>query len=92
MKYILISVLMIIIGLIGILKNKRPKYEDGPGFAINTNFYLMFYMLFIMGIIFLIIEVKSYFQKSYYKIEKQYGIYNYLSNNDNNRLKRNIKN
>ncbi len=61
MKYLIISILMIIIGLIGILKNKRPKYEDGPGFAINTNFYLIFYGLFILGIIFFIIEIKSYF-------------------------------
>lgn len=52
---------MIITGLIGILKNKRPKYEDGPGLAINTNFYLMFYLLFILGIMFFIIKVKSYF-------------------------------
>jgi len=61
MKYILISIMMIIIGLIGILKNKRPKYEDGPGLAINTNFYLMFYLLFIVGVIFLIIELKRCF-------------------------------
>lgn len=61
MKYILIDILIIIIGLIGILKNKRPKYEDGPGFAININFYLMFYGLFIAGVIFLILEIKSYF-------------------------------
>jgi hypothetical protein len=52
---------MIIIGLIGILKNKWPKYEDGPGLAMNTNFYFMFYGLFILGIISLIIEMKSYF-------------------------------
>jgi hypothetical protein len=52
---------MIIIGLIGILKNKRPKYEDGPGLAINTNFYLMFYFLFILGIIWLILELKRYY-------------------------------
>ncbi len=59
--YLIISILAIIIGLFGILKNKRPKYEDGPGFAINTNFYLMFYGLFILGIIALIIEIKSCF-------------------------------
>ena len=52
---------MIIIGLIGILKNKRPKYEDGPGFALEANYYMAFYLLFIMGIVFLIIKVKSYF-------------------------------
>jgi hypothetical protein len=59
--YIIISFLAIIIGLIGILKNKLPKYEDGPGLAMNTNFYLMFYGLFILGIISLIIEIKSHF-------------------------------
>ncbi|MDR0230112.1 MAG: hypothetical protein LBI72_13780 [Flavobacteriaceae bacterium] len=61
MMYIIISFLAIIIGLIGILKNKLPKYEDGPGLAMNTNFYLMFYGLFILGIISLIIEIKSHF-------------------------------
>ncbi len=59
--YIVISILMIIIGLIGILKNKKPKYEDGFSLAINTNYYLMFYLFFILGVIFLIIKIKSYF-------------------------------
>jgi hypothetical protein len=61
MVYIIISFIAIIIGLIGILKNKLPKYEDGPGLAINTNFYLMFYALFIAGVISLIIKIKNYF-------------------------------
>lgn len=52
---------MIIIGVIGILKNKWPKYRDGPGFAIETNYYFAFYVLVIMGIVFLILEIKSYF-------------------------------
>lgn len=55
--YIIISILAIIIGLIGILKNKWPKYEDGPGFAINTNFYFMFYGLFFAGILSLVIKL-----------------------------------
>ena len=55
--YIIISILAIIIGLIGILKNKLPKYEDGPGFAINTNYYLMFYGLFFAGILSLVIRI-----------------------------------
>lgn len=57
MIYIIISVLMIIIGLVGIIKIKKPKYEDGPGFAIETNFYLAFYVLVIMGVVFLILEI-----------------------------------
>lgn len=61
MIYIVFSVLAIIIGLIGILKNKLPKYRDGPGFAAEVKFYLMFYGLFILGIIALIIEIRSYF-------------------------------
>lgn len=52
---------MIVIGLRGILKNKWPKYKDGPGFAIETNFYFSNYALLIGGIIFLIIKLKSYF-------------------------------
>jgi hypothetical protein len=39
---------MNIIGLIGILKNKRPKYRHGPGVAIEANYYYAFYVLFIM--------------------------------------------
>ncbi len=61
MKYIIIYVIMIVIGIIGILKNKRPKYENGPGFALETNYYIAFYLLAIFGIIFLIIKIKSYF-------------------------------
>jgi len=56
MIYIVISLLAIIIGLIGILKNKRPKYEAGPGFAIETNYYLGSYLLVIAGIFYLIIR------------------------------------
>ena len=52
---------MIIIGIVGIVKNKRPKYEDGPGFTLEINYYIAFYLLVIVGIIFLIIKIKSYF-------------------------------
>jgi len=47
---------MIIIGLIGIFKNKLPKYRDGIGFAAEMKFHLYFYLLFIMGCVFLLIE------------------------------------
>lgn len=50
MIYIIISILMIIIGLIGIWKNKRPKYRDGLGFAADVKFYILFYGLVIAGI------------------------------------------
>ena len=50
---------MIIIGLIGIFKNKLPKYRDGPGFAMEMNYYLLFYIIAIMGIVFLILEIKE---------------------------------
>ncbi len=56
MIYIIISVLSIIIGIIAILKNKRPKYEDDPGFAIETNYYFGSYLLVIAGIIYLILK------------------------------------
>lgn len=57
MIYIVISVLMIIIGLIGIFINKLPKYRDGPGFALDMNYYLLFYGLVIMGCVFLMLEI-----------------------------------
>ena len=52
---------MIVIGLRGIVKNKWPRYKDGPGFAIDTNYYFSNYVMFVGGIIFLIIEIRSYF-------------------------------
>lgn len=59
--YIIISLLSIVIGLIGVVKNKRPEYEDGPGLATNTNYYLLFYGMLIFGVVSLIIEIKSLF-------------------------------
>lgn len=50
---------MIIIGVIGIWKNKLPKYSDGLGFASEVKFYILFYVLVILGVIFLIIEFKQ---------------------------------
>lgn len=50
---------MIIVGLIGIIKNKWPKYENGLGFAINANFYFLFYFLFIVGIGMLVIRIRQ---------------------------------
>jgi len=47
---------MVIIGLIGIFKNKLPKYRDGVGFAADMNYYFAFYAMVIMGCVFLIIE------------------------------------
>jgi hypothetical protein len=41
MEYIMIAI-MIIVGLIGIIKNKWPKYENGLGFAINANFFFIY--------------------------------------------------
>lgn len=60
MTYIIISVLMIIIGLIGIWKNKLPKFRDGAGFAADMNYYLVFYAMVIMGFVFLIIEFSGH--------------------------------
>ena len=57
MNYITFSLLMIVVGVIGILKNKFPKYRDGVGFSISLNYYLMFYGLVILGVLFLILEI-----------------------------------
>ena len=59
MIYIVISIVMILVGVIGIIKNKKPKYEDGLGFSIEVKYYVSFYALLIMGIIFLILEIKE---------------------------------
>lgn len=57
MEKIVVGILFLVIGLIGILKNKLPKYEDGPGFAIETNYYLGSYLLAIIGGAILVIEI-----------------------------------
>lgn len=59
MIYILISILMIIIGLIGIYKNKLPKHSSSFGFTMNLNYYVAFYAMVITGVIFLIIIFTS---------------------------------
>lgn len=57
MEKIVVGILFLVIGLIGILKNKSPKYEDGPGFSIETNYYLGSYLLAIIGGAILVIEI-----------------------------------
>ncbi|SEH90704.1 hypothetical protein SAMN02927937_02056 [Paenimyroides aquimaris] len=57
MEKILVGILFLVIGLIGILKNKLPKYEDGSGFAIETNYYFGSYLLAIIGAAILVIEI-----------------------------------
>lgn len=57
--YILISILMVLVGVIGIVKNKIPKYRGSAGFSIEIIYYLAFYLLVIMGIIFLGIEISN---------------------------------
>lgn len=57
MIYIVISVLMIIIGLVGILKTKLPKYRDSPGFAAEIRLYFTFYVLLFAGTFYLVIRI-----------------------------------
>lgn len=59
MIYIVISIVMILVGVIGIIKMKVPKFDGSPGFAAMVRFYASFYALLIMGIIFLILEIKE---------------------------------
>lgn len=53
MVYIIIHALMIIVGIIGIIKNKKPKYEEDLGYLIEIKYYLLFYFLVIGGVCFL---------------------------------------
>ncbi len=57
MEKILIGIVFLIIGLVGILKNKLPKYEDGPGFAIDTNYFFGSLLLAIIGVVILVVEI-----------------------------------
>ena len=59
MTYIVISVLMIIVGFIGILKSKVPKVRESSGFAAEMVFYFSFYLLVIYGIIFFILLISG---------------------------------
>ena len=55
--YILISILMIVMGIVGIIKNKLPKYRGSAGFSIEIIYYLAFYALVILGAVFLILDI-----------------------------------
>lgn len=55
--YILISILMVVVGTIGIIKNKLPKYRSSAGFSIEIMYYIAFYVLVIMGVVVLILEI-----------------------------------
>lgn len=57
MEKILVGIVFLIIGLVGILKNKLPKYEDGPGFAIDTNYFFGSLLLAIIGVVILVVEI-----------------------------------
>ncbi len=59
MIYIVINIVMILVGVIGIIKMKVPKFDGSPGFAAMFRLYVSFYVLLIMGIIFLILEIKE---------------------------------
>lgn len=48
---------MIVVGTIGIIKNKLPKYKGSAGFSIEIMYYIAFYVLIIMGVVFLILEI-----------------------------------
>ena len=58
MIYIIISILMVVIGLIGIWKYKFPTFIGNPGFAAKMRLYFTFYVLVILGIVFLVMEFK----------------------------------
>jgi len=47
---------MIVIGLLGIWKYKLPKFRPSPGYASKMRLYFTFYVLVILGCIFLLIE------------------------------------
>lgn len=59
MKNIIISIIFIVVGGIGILKNKVPKWSAGPGFAAEVKFYVFFYLLVIMGVVLFILEISA---------------------------------
>lgn len=61
MMYIVISILMIAIGLVGILKSKVPKITGNSGFAAEMIAYFSFYLLVVFGFVFVIIEIEKYF-------------------------------
>lgn len=57
MEYIIFYALMIIVGVIGIVKNKMPKYEEDSGYFIELKYYFLFYFLVIVGVMFFAIKI-----------------------------------
>ena len=57
MEYIIINVLMIIVGIIGIVKNKMPKYKASLGYVTELKYYFLFYFLVIVGVMFFAIKI-----------------------------------
>ncbi|RRJ93301.1 hypothetical protein EG240_00610 [Paenimyroides tangerinum] len=50
MERILVGTIFLVIGLIGIIIQRIPKFRDGPGFAAEMKFYIYFYVLAFVGI------------------------------------------
>lgn len=49
MTKMVIGIVFVLIGLIGIFKNKSPKFSGGLGYSAAMKFYLFFWWLFILG-------------------------------------------
>lgn len=59
--YLVIDIIMIVLGGYGLIKYKLPKLHSNSEMVSDFRFFLGFLMLFIMGIVFLIIELKKLF-------------------------------
>ena len=47
---LIIGLILLLIGLVGIIKNKFPKYQNGLGYTAAMRYYLSFWGLLILGI------------------------------------------
>jgi len=55
--YIIIDLLMIGIGIFCLIKFKKPKNYGSVGYVAEIRLYYFYYLLIILGTIFLIMEI-----------------------------------
>jgi len=57
MAYIFINLLMIGVGILCLIKFKKPKKNNSAGYIAEMRLYYFYHLLIVLGIVFLIMEI-----------------------------------